>query len=98
MFGGGLQTCATTLIGNNIGRGDGANAIKYLWATSLVALSVFSILCGISYFCLRDILKSFTTIEEVYELSDELNSLFTLNIMIDCICAFLRGVIRAIGK
>ena len=97
MIGGGFQTCATTVVGNNIGRGDGVNAIKYFAATTVVAVPIFSVLCTYSFFHLRSILMRFTDIEEVYDLSPTINALFALNIMIDCLCAFLRGVIRALG-
>jgi Na+-driven multidrug efflux pump len=41
MFGAGIQTCACTLIGNQIGNGDTKEAKKYLKAVVFVASALF---------------------------------------------------------
>ena len=41
MFGAGIQTCACTLIGNQVGNGDTKEALNYLKAVVSVASVVF---------------------------------------------------------
>jgi Na+-driven multidrug efflux pump len=48
IFGVALQSAATAVVGNNIGRGDAANAKKYFHAVLIVSCSLFLILAYIA--------------------------------------------------
>ena len=65
MFGSGMQTTTTTLIGNQIGKGDASMAIKTFKELALVSFVIFGFLATFMHKYFSEIINMMTDLDEI---------------------------------
>ena len=67
MFGSGMQTTMCTLVGNQIGKGEAFQALRYFYKILYVALALFGFLSYLVWFFYEDIIRSLTDLKDIQE-------------------------------
>ena len=94
----GMQTTSSTLIGNQVGKGNLKGATDY-FKTAMQLTMVLVLLEGLFFYFLKEyILGSLTSLDALQEELHLIYFWFVINVIPDCIRGSIKGVFRALGK
>ena len=97
MVGGGIQSTACTLVGNEIGKGDAATAKEYLLATMAVLYFIVLGEAMVFYIFKVEIVSFITDLDTVKHECLLMYAIFLFNFLPDNSRSVLRGVVKALG-
>lgn len=97
MIGSGMQSSASTVVGNQIGYGNVGKAIEYFKVSVITGQVLFCAQTIFFYLYLENIIGLFTNIPEMLENIPNIKLIFCLNIIPDCMAGLLRGAIKALA-
>ena len=93
----GFEQAATSLIGQQIGKGDLNKALKFFDALKVVAAIGMTVSSCLLYFFKRQIMGFFTSDQNLLESALSVTWVLTFSTFPDGFKGMLKGVIRALG-
>ena len=94
----GMQTTSSTLIGNQVGRGNLTGAKDYFRTAMLVTMLLVILEATFFFLLENEILDSLTSLDNLKDLLHTVYIYFAINVIPDSVRGSLKGVFRALGK